>query len=906
MNKKLLSFFISAALGVSGAPAWAVPLNQAEDSSASVTATEDDDSSLWWWLGGGAGAAAAVALAVGGGGGGGGGDDHDDFDDYDDYVEHYLEYGVWPQGTPQWVINKWNGSQGGPGNAVVNGTEVYFSKQPQDAVTGISSFTYAADNGRLVIDKDTVFDGRNKRAVVVTGKSVKVDILDGTTTTARRDATSILAKGGDVSFDIAGKLIADGDDATVVDIEGHNSRVTLQKTGSVLSTNSADGVEISGQNTRVDILGTVSVTGTDSTGIDIEGNNASLNIGKDARLSVQSSGNAWGEERESVLFDVEGDNLSIVQASQDFSVGQYGTGINAEAENGGKILQTGRMTIAGTGATGISIESEGAIKGVQAINQGELLVKNGGTGMKASGRNAVLINSGNIRVQNGGTALDVRKGAMAVNQGTIELSGVGSTAMRATGTGSRIINDTSGVIRLEGQGSTPFATLAGGVVYNNGRIYANGVDVTGQYVIGTSSQSGAGVLYTNNNSVSGARIDTAFTRHTDERIVHFDDVIVGTGLRDEDKITSTSVVWSAHAEKDDNGNVDVVMAKKNYDSVISDTSLTADAQALEKGYKGNALFASLNQNSSHALDEAIRQISGRNSGMSNLQVRRLDNRFRQALSDEIRSPSGAGFNVISRYTPQGELGSGSKFDMVTLSQKFTDGPTSYSVSYGIADLRNSTNDSPDGITGGYSQFFSVGWQYDAGAWRWENQLDAAFHALDTSRKIVYDGVNRQANSARKQQNFTLTSKMSRPWIAEEQLHVTPYLGVKARYNHVSSVTEHGAGEWNLSLSKQKQEVLEPLAGVTVNWKAADKANLYLTAEGGVPVISRVNNGYAQLAGAPAVRFDKTADANTDFNSLIKAGAQWRGDNGSLFLNAWHWQEDGNRDKGLQMNVNYYF
>lgn len=144
-----------------------------------------------------------------------------------------------------------------------------------------------------MIDKDTVFDGRNKRAVVVTGKSVKVDILDGTTTTARRDATSILAKRGNVTFDIAGKLIADGDDATVVDIEGHNSRVTLQKTGSVLSTNSADGVEISGQNTRVDILGTVSVTGTDSTGIDIEGNNASLTIDRDARLSVQSSGNAW-------------------------------------------------------------------------------------------------------------------------------------------------------------------------------------------------------------------------------------------------------------------------------------------------------------------------------------------------------------------------------------------------------------------------------------------------------------------------------------------------------------------------------------------------------------------------------------------------------------------------------------
>ncbi len=904
MNKKILSFFVSAALGVSGVPVWAVPLNQAENSPTRVTATEDDGSSLWWWLGGGAGAAAAVALAVGGGGGGGGGDDYDDVDDYDDYVDHYLEYGVWPQGTPQWVKDQWNSSQSGSGSTVVNGTEIYFSKQPLDAVTGIRSFTYVADNGRLVIDKDTVFDGRDKRAVVVTGQSVKVDILDGTTTTARRDATSILAKGGNVTFDIAGKLIADGDDATVVDIEGHNSRVTL--TGSVLTTNSADGVEISGQNTRVDILGTVSVAGTDSAGIDIEGNNASLNIGKDARLSVQSSGNAWGEERESVLFDVEGDNLSIVQASQYFSVGQYGTGINAEAENGGQVLQAGRIVITGTGATGISIESEGAIKGVQAINQGELLVENGGTGMKASGKNAVLINSGNIRVQNGGTALDVRNGAMAVNRGTIELSGVGSTAMRSTGTGSRIINDASGVIKLEGQGSTPFATLAGGEVYNNGKIYADGVDVTGQYVIGTSLQSGAGVLYMNNSSVSGARIDTAFTRHADERIVHFDDVIVGTGLRDEDKITSTSVVWSARAEKDDNGNVDVVMAKKNYDSVISDTSLTADAQALEKGYKGNALFASLNQTSSHALDEAIRQISGRNSGVSNLQVRRLDNRFRQALSDEIRSPSGAGFNVISRYTPQGELGSGSKFDMVTLSQKFTDGPTGYSVSYGIADLRNSTNDSPGGITGGYSQFFSVGWQYDAGTWRWENQLDAVFHALDTSRKIVYDGVNRQADSARKQQNFTLTGKMSRLWIAEEQLHITPYLGVKARFNHMSSVTEHGAGEWNLRLSKQKQEVLEPLAGVTVNWKAADKTDLYLTAEGGRPVISRANNGYAQLTGAPAVQFNRVADTGPDFNGMIKAGAQWRGDNGSLSLNAWHWQEDGNRDKGLQINAVYSF
>lgn len=907
MNKKLLSFFISAALGVSGSPAWAVSLNQSEGSSVSITGTDDDDSSLWWWLGGGAGAAAAVALAVGGGGGGGGGgDDHDDFDDYDDYVEYYLEYGVWPQGTPLWVKDQWNSSQGSPGNTVVNGTEIYFSKQPQDAVTGISSFTYVTDNGRLVIDKDTVFDGRNKRAVVVTGKSVNVDILDGTTTTARRDATSILAKGGNVTFDIAGKLIADGDDATVVDIEGHNSRVTLQKTGSVLTTNSADGVEISGQNTRIDILGTVSVTGMDSTGIDIEGKYASLNIDKDARLSVQSSGNAWGEERESVLFDIEGDNLSIVQASQNFSVGQYGTGINAEAENGGQILQSGRMMIAGKGATGISIESEGAIKGVQATNQGGLLVENGGTGMKAIGKNAALLNTGNISVRNGGVGLDVEKGATAINQGLITLSGAGSIAMRATGKGSRIINDTAGVIKMQGQGNTPFATLAGGEIYNNGKIYADGVDVTGKYIIGTSAPSGAGVLYTNDSSVSGARIDTAFTQHTNERVVRFDNVVVGTGIRDEDKITATSVVWSARAEKDETGNVDVVMSKKSYENVIGDASLAADARALEKGYTGNALYSSINQTSTRGVDEAIRQISGRNTGVSNLQIRRLDNRFRQVLSDEIKAPSGSGFNVVSRYTPQGELGSGSKFDMVTLSQRFTDGKADYAVSYGIADLRDSRTDAADGITGGYSQFFAFDWQYDASTWRWENRLDAALHTLDTSRKIAYEGVNRQAESARKEQSFTLTSKLSLPLAQEEGMHIAPYMGIRARYNHVSSVKERGAGEWNLSLSAQEREVLEPLAGLTVDWKPAEQTNLFLSAEGGMPVLSRAKNGYAQLAGVPTVRFDKKAKNDNRFNSLVKVGANWQSDNSALSLNAWHWQEESTRDKGLQMNLSIYF
>ena len=139
---------------------------------------------------------------------------------------------------------------------------------------------------------------------------------------------------------------------------------------------------------------------------------------------------------------------------------------------------------------------------------------------------------------------------MAGNRGTIELSGI--MAPQPCGQrkqGSRIINDTSGVIRLEGQ-EAHLATLAGGEVYNNGRIYADGVDGPDN----TSSEHRRNLVQEYCIRITVRYPVPGLIQHLpgiQMNELHFDDVIVGTGLPDEDKITSTSVVWSARAEKDD-------------------------------------------------------------------------------------------------------------------------------------------------------------------------------------------------------------------------------------------------------------------------------------------------------------------------------------------------------------------
>ncbi|EGZ3935438.1 autotransporter domain-containing protein [Salmonella enterica subsp. enterica serovar Albuquerque] len=928
MNQKKLALVIALILSVNGTTAWAA---QCPDDIHSLSKQEqeaclarEDSSTMWWWIGGGTLVAAGVAIAAGGGGGGGGGGDGDDddrFDDYDDYYEYYARTGTWPPNTPQSVIDAWNAAH--PVNPTpsdnVNPTPgddtsntVYFHEHATSDQTGVSSFTFAQDNGKVIVDTDSTFSGVNQRAVWVKGQSVEVDVLAGTTTTATRDATSIYITGKDAVVNIAGKLVATGDDASVIDIEGINGHVTLQESSEVNVSDSGDGLELESSNARLIANGKINVSGWDSTGISASGNNVHLTIGNTANINVSSLSGTWRDDDvTATAFDVEGNNLEIVQQSNQFYVGANATGIHAETEYGGSVIQSGTMTINGTGATGIELESEGQ-SNLVATNSGTLNVKNGGTGMYASGRNAQLINTGDINVHNSGNGMSVGSGATAINRGRITLTSDGTTtgtlsAMSSRGN-STLINDTSGVININASGAQPFvwSSQRGDTMTNYGKIYASGVDVTNNYQIGTVSATQTGVLQTSHADLSDVTINTGFTQSSDATNVTFDNVVVGEDLSGAENIRSTSVVWAAEGYKDSEGNVDVTLSKKSYDSVVTDASVKSVATELEQGYTNNALYNSLNQSSTEGLNQAMRAISGQNAGQVRQQTRVLDRRFDMLSMQGVTNASGFSFNAINKNSQAAELANDARYDMISVGQTFTAGSHQYTFRYGLARLDGENSSNSDSITGGYSQFLGIAHRLDMDGIAWQNRLDASVHQLDSSRAVRYSGVSVNASGDGQYQNMAFTSALSKDFTVGESLTIVPTAGLRMRYQHSDAMQEDNAGDWNLHWSASDKQALDSLVGVDLRWQPAPGLIVNAAIEGGPNLGYKENAGSVTLQGAQGARFAVQQQRGGQINGMANVGVNWSTEQTQLRFSAWKWQEDGDKDKGLTLDFSLRF
>lgn len=923
MNKKTLSLLISVSLSTTTfelqareCPELPGELSVEEIKNIPVKCLERNDSisSVWWWVAGGVAVAAGagVALAGGGGGGGGGGGD-DDFDDYDDYVEYFYNHGFWPAGTPQSVIDAWNASHSGPGAGTSKGNDSFSSHVSNGNVSAIN---YNDSNGSMVIDVNSNSSGTNTYAVKMTGNSNTISQNTGITTTARNNASAINVNGRNNTVKLSGISVADGNDATVLDIEGSANQVFLSSGSKTHITNGGDALDIEGYGNTVRHAGFMSVSGADSTGIHMDSNSGSLTVEEGASITVSAPVNySHNNDVYATGIDIRGDNFTLSQESSNFTVGTNSYGIKVEDGTSGSVMQKGQMTVAGTNATGIWLESE-RNAAITATNSGTIKSNDNATAMHAQGAGASVVNTGEIEVRNSGVAMSVANGATAVNRGVITLtsdSGAATgtlTAMKSTGNAT-LINDTTGIINLNAQGATPFSATSGNSVVNNGKIYSGGTDVTqsyaiNNYTIGTTNAGQSGVLYTSNSTMENVNINTGFSEHSAAKSVTFEDVIVGNNLRGEENIRSTSVVWKAEGQKDAQGNIDVVMKKQAYDQVIGDTSLTRAAQSLEKGYTNNALYSSLNQTSSSGLDEAIRQISGQNIGLAQMQARTLDYRFNQLASSALKNPTGLGFNAVSRDSLQGELDQSSRYDMLALSQDFSAGIHRFTLSYGIARLDGETQNTSDSITGGYSQFVGLQHQQSFGEWQWQNQFDASFHQLETTRHIRYAGVDYRADAHNEQQQFTLTSTVSKKLAWENGFDLQPFFGMRARYHHMNALREQNAGAWNLNLDARDKTVVDALAGIHLNWTLNNRFTLSSTVEGGPNLHNKENNGYASLASSPNIRFGQNTQNSGDINSAIRVSANWTTQQTILAMNAYQWQEDGLKDKGLHFNFTYLF
>ncbi|HHT7392494.1 TPA: hypothetical protein ACT192_001419 [Klebsiella oxytoca] len=939
MNKKLLSCMISLSLGATSISSQAATcpsniekLSPEQRGSLPENCRADDESnSLWWWVGGGATLAALGIAVAAGGGGDDGDDDDDDFDDYDDYIEYYHHYGNWPANTPQSIIDRWNASNntGNTGNTTNTGNtsntesntgnngQDKFSAHVNSAGNDVKPFTFNQSNGTLAVDTNSRASGNNQYTARVMGQGITVNQAAGVTTTAVNDATALNISGNQAKINLSGHLAASSD-ASIFEINGTGSTLDLASSSSVNVQSGADAIDIEGANTKVSVKGSLTVSGWDSTGIKLDGQQSSLTIADSARINVSSQSGTWRDDDViASAFDIDGNNFQVIQDSHNFVIGANATGIDAEANTGGSVLQRGSMAVSGSGATGIRIESEYITGGLSAINSGSLKVSAGGTGIYAEGAGATVINTGQITVNNSGSALTAARGARAINRGTITLTADNSvangtlTALRGTGN-STLINDSQGVIYLNASGASPFTTTTSNDrIVNSGKIYVNGSDATQQYTIanytvGTQNITQAGALYGQNLNLADVQVDTAFTQQTSATSVTLDDVFVGNNLNGSENIQSTSVVWQAKGIKDTQGNVDVVMSKNRYDELVSNGDLQPAAKALEAGYHASALYSSLNQTSVQGLNQAISQISGRDIGLALRQARTLTNRFGRMADNTLKTPSGLGFNIIDKHNPQAELGDRGHYDMVALTQDFTLDGQQFTLRYGLARLEGGNNKSADGVDDGYSQFFGLGHKYPLGEWQWKNQLDASIHQLETSRHIRYQGVNRQATAHSEQHELSFTSTLGKSLELSKALTLEPYAGTKMRWHHANAVQEQRAGEWNLNLDARDKTAIDVLAGIRLSWHDERGLHLNASVEAGPNVYYQEQTGYARLNSAPGVRFKNASAQRGKITSNTQIGASWVTGNTSLGLNAWHWQEDSQNDKGMLFRLNYQF
>lgn len=158
------------------------------------------------------------------------------------------------------------------------------------------------------------------------------------------------------------------------------------------------------------------------------------------------------------------------------------------------------------------------------------------------------------------------------------------------------------------------------------------------------------------------------------------------------------------------------MTKNAYTDVVTDSSVSGVAGALDAAYTNNELFSSLNLKTSADVTKAMKQISGNKAVNVSRDARRLSNRFDMLADAAPELGNGLSFNLVAKGDQRAELGKDTQYDMMALRQKLGFGDNqSLTMEYGIARLdgKGNVSSGSDGITGGYSQFLGSGARHAA-------------------------------------------------------------------------------------------------------------------------------------------------------------------------------------------------
>ena len=366
-----------------------------------------------------------------------------------------------------------------------------------------------------------------------------------------------------------------------------------------------------------------------------------------------------------------------------------------------------------------------------AINKGTIRNK-GSHGMHTSG--GIIINSSTGKIENTGnyrmygedystvinegklaidgdsqTAIYVDDSSIAINKGEITVNGNNNKAMLAKG-GATIINDETGIIKLEGtNGIGLYATGTGSKIENKGTIIlSNNNEIKGNQENETDAKGNtaikleAGATFVNSGEFK-AEGDLDFSNMGDGKfeisqggtieadsikgnfyasgaltLGSYEDTYSTYRMLKTDKIdgevkSNSAMFTSKLTEKNENGYYDIIMERKNFNDLLNNNSI---ANALENSYvQGNSnskkdkLFDALKLlPTEKALNEATEMTYG-NKIYPTIRQQSFD--FIKLNNDKIKS------NVLSQTNVTGDIRYIGGVDYSIIDQDSSDSFTGY-------------------------------------------------------------------------------------------------------------------------------------------------------------------------------------------------------------------------------------
>lgn len=323
---------------------------------------------------------------------------------------------------------------------------------------------------------------------------------------------------------------------------------------------------------------------------------------------------------------------------------------------------------------------------------------------------STVINEGKLAIDgNGQTAIYVDDSSIAINKGEITVNGNNNKAMLAKA-GATIINDETGIIKLEGKnGIGLYATGTGSKIENKGTIIlSNNNEIKGNQENKTDAKGNtaikleAGAAFVNSGEfkVEG---DLDFSNMGDGKfeisqggtieadsikgnfyasgaltLGSYEDTYSTYRMLKTDKIdgevkSNSAMFTSKLTEKNENGYYDIIMERKNFNDILNNNSI---ANALENSYvqrnsnsKKDRLFDALKLlPTEKTLNEATEMIYG-NKIYPTIRQQSFD--FIKLNNDKIKS------NVLSQTNITGDIRYIGGIDYSIIDQDSSDSFTGY-------------------------------------------------------------------------------------------------------------------------------------------------------------------------------------------------------------------------------------